>query len=638
MFGQPEVFVSLHNPTGLRLFGYRMPPSNVTAPDIGRFGTILDVGNLEFNSAAVTGDLFGGILATERPQVRIVFRNEENQWGLWAGQEVVLHQAMGIHLWYGDTHLFQDFMGEIVNFDPTKDECMVEVGEGRLLYEMTKLARAEIYPRPKNPAALLPVVYGDFVSPGVNSPSEDAGGMTPCPCIDRDNNVFLVSDSRCFQAPGQFWINDTLQQEFTSSGARVYTYVPDEDYAGLGRRIAYVQFHGVVSGEVSCRVMGTIDDLNGLMISEPIHAIAHFLISKAGWTINDFDPFTHPQAQVAMQGRNYTVHWCFNADKTPKEWLAEYFKHYWVDTLITADAKLAFLVDQVPTPPERVLAFVDARDDLGGDEPERGVQCNIDARNLVNSVTVKGRARWTDMQSTGELTLKDEASIRLHQRTKEYLAELPGVRTTEHASSWIGQLNGRTTFLPTAIRLTLRHLRYPFLMPGTYMGFSWRQAPSGVVGGWSKDRPAIMKIRNASRQYPNPYTGRSAEMQLDAIFTGQLYRRSTYSRMVDNFGTLHHVYVNEAGTLSTDPGIPAMDALNATPWRWISRQAPNSTTYYLHLERNADGSGLHMEISDASPGGAGSSDATLEWVNRFYQGYRIRVSDPPIPQIIVTTF
>lgn len=617
------------------MFGYRKPPDFITAPDIGRYGTLLDIAPFEINAAPITGDLFGGITTAERPVMRAVFNNQDGFWSRLAGSETLLSQAMEAILYYGGSSLYHYFRGEILNYEPDKDEFMVEWGEGRILYNPIKLRRAEVYPKPRNPADLLPMVYGDFLSPGVNSAAEDAGGATPAICINTETRDFLVSDSRCDSTPPLVYVGDTLQAEFTPSGDRVYEWRPDEDYGALGRRIAYLRFNVNVDGEVSVRIRGTINDQTGQMISDPIETLQHFLITQGGWQASDFDPYSIVPTQQDLAARSYSTHWCFLEDRSAKEWIVEFMKHYWLDTIITARSQLAFLFDSIPPAPERVLTTIRVHADLGGDDPEKGITCVIDGRNLVNAITIKGRRKWHTGESMGEMTIEDLASIRLHQR-RDYIADLPGVRTIEHATSWAAQLNGRTTFKPTAIGLEIRHLFYPFLMPGMYVALVWRYAPWPDVGGWQETFPGILKIRNVRVQFPNPHTGRPAQMGLDTIYTGYHYRRTTYGHMIDNNGQTIYAYVNEAGTFSGDPGIPHLDALNTTPWRYLQRQSPDGTTWYVYPQTNAAGQGLQFVISTTSPGGVGSADPEMGFVNRHYQTWRIRVSNAG--QLITTIF
>jgi hypothetical protein len=637
MVDDPEVFVALHNPTGLRLFGYRQPPDYITAPDRGRFSTLLDIDPIEFNSAPLTGDLFGGAMAVERPQTRCTFSNLDGFWSVLAGSEVLLHQAMAIHLFYAQQQMHEFFRGEVLAFYPEKDTCVVEFGEGGALYDTIKLLRADRFPRPRNRADILPVVYGRFIGAGVNTDNEDSGGATPAVCVDIDRNIYLLSATRCDATPPQVYVNNTPQAATTSTGEPIYTYYPDADFFGDGYRAAYLEFHLNVSGDVSVRMNGTIDGATGLLITNPIVALQHFLTNFAQWAITDFDPYTTLRTQQQLEIKGYTVHWCFNQDRNAKEWLVDFFRHYWVSHFVTANATLGLSYDQIPTPPEAILAYLDARKDFGGDDPERAVRPLVDSRNLTNHITLKARGQWHTGDFTGEIVVEDQASIRMHGgRPKKYIAELPGIRTVDHAVGWISQLQNRTTFLPTEIEMTIRHLGYPFLLPSAYHTLAWRYALSGVEGGWGETTPGIMLVRNSRIVLPNPYTGRHGEMTIRSIYTGSQFRRTTYAVLVDNLGTPWYLYVNTAGVLSLDPGIPAMDPLNTTPWRFISRVSPDTTTWYIYPQVNDDGTGLELQISDTSPGGTGSADQTMEFITRWYQSYKVRVGDGGI--LITTMF
>jgi hypothetical protein len=343
------------------------------------------------------------------------------------------------------------------------------------------LPLASRYQFPDDAAQLLPRSYGDFLSPEVIHPDAEDGGFLPAVLIDRTNWVFCLNDWPIPASPApRIFASDTEQE------LPVYTFYPAIDYESLGKPIAAVQFNtDPGTRAISWRGYGTAGT-DGLLIDNPLLALYDAFAAYGGWTLDDFDLATSFATFRTLQALGAQMRWSFWAQRTYREWLTEILRCYLTNFWETSAGKLAMVLDRgilgLPVP---VLNTIDAAIDLEGTEDD--VEYEVDESNIVNTLTVKRRLKWTTNQYTEEPTVDHRPSVGLYGPLRDEV-ELPALYTDVHGQIWVQAYFARYGYLPAVIRFSVRGLGYATALPGTYLGFLWS------IPGWTDQARLVMVL------------------------------------------------------------------------------------------------------------------------------------------------
>jgi hypothetical protein len=343
-----------------------------------------------------------------------------------------------------------------------------------------QLATAGRYSYAADSAAILPRVYGDFFSSQAIPPDSDDGGFLPAIQIDRTSWVFCLNDAPILSSPApQIYIGDQLQEP------HVYLFAPSIDYEGRGHAIAAIQFLvSPGSDQVSWRGYGTVDA--GVVIDNPLSALYDAFRTYGNWTLNDFDLATSYATFRTLTELGAGFSWCFWAQKTYREWLTEILRCYHTNYWETSEGKLAMVLDRsLLGLSVSVLNTIDAQTDLVGTEDD--VEFEVDEANIMNTLTVKRRYKWTSNEYTDEPTVDFRPSVGLYGILRGEI-ELPAVYTDTHGIIWVTAFFHRYGFLPAIVRFLVRGLGYATALPGTEVGFVWPWM------GWTQAR--LLRVLN----------------------------------------------------------------------------------------------------------------------------------------------
>ena len=155
--------------------------------------------------------------------------------------------------------------------------------------------------------------------------------------------------------------------------------------------------------------------------------------------------------------------WCFWQQRTYREWLNEILRCYHTDYCQPPLGSSRFSwIRAILGLPVPVLSTIDADTDLDGTADE--VEFEVDQQNIVNTLTVKRRRKWTDMEYTDTPTIAFPASVNLYGPLRGEV-ELPACYTDVHGLAWVQAFFLRYGFLPAIVRFTVRTLGPPHGSP-----------------------------------------------------------------------------------------------------------------------------------------------------------------------------
>lgn len=350
------------------------------------------------------------------------------------------------------------------------------------------LPTAGRYAFPADASAPLPRVYGDFLDPLVMPADAEDGGLLPAVMIDITNWIFCLNTGPVpASPPPHIYVGDQRQDATTIKGDPVYLFSPAADFEGQGI-IAGVQFLvNPGTSNISWRGLGTTLGVGGPLITNPIQGFFDAFAAMGGWTLDDFDLPICYETLRTLETLGVDFHWVFwQQHRTYREWLTEILRCYHVDLAQTMAGKLALQLDKpILGLPTTVLHTLDARTDLAGTEDD--VEWSCDEVNIVNTLTVKRRLKWTTNEYTDSPTVDYQPSVNLYGALRDDV-ELPACYQDTHGLRWVQAFFQRYSFLPALVRFTVRGLGYLPCLPGTYLGFicPWL--------GWTE--PRLLKVLN----------------------------------------------------------------------------------------------------------------------------------------------
>jgi hypothetical protein len=490
-----------------------------------------------------------------------------------------------------------------------------------------ELQSAKKYPRAADPGALLPIVFGDFLSSDASSSASAFGGATPAVCIDVDNWVFCVNALPSDPSPPLVFVEQVLQ------APSVYTYTPAVDYGAVSAIIAIIQFTVNPGGrQISVRMRGTVNN-EGQLITNPIDAIQIAFTEVGTWELGDFDRTSIPEARRAADWLGYPIHWCFVENRSYKEWLTEILINYFGNHFLTPDGHLGIVIELSTIPaPEALLADLDARvhiDAQGAGDPDDAITYELDAKNLVQKAILRYQYQWHTGEYTQEKVYTDARSLSRYSEglvsAKEFT--LPGVRLETHADQWAAQLFGRYAIDPATVTFAVRSLRYLHLTPPSYITLTWAYGPNRAQPGWSR---RILKILNTTYQLPS-LANLVPRIELECFDTRIEALDPTFLWLKDQAHNTWFLFVREEGAFTLDQhGAPGVAINPGGAYYWLQRQSPNGTTFYIYP--SIEGS---LIVQDTQPPVGTGTASRILLVDRRYVTWDLYASDPPVPSIVL---
>jgi hypothetical protein len=495
------------------------------------------------------------------------------------------------------------------------------------LNDLLPLKTCSVYANPGDHGAFIPVVCGDFLSPGVNSSDPAAGGAIPAVLIDVPTWTYALNSGRSALDAPDIYVEDVKQNP------SVYTYNATDDFQGQGI-ITTLTFNTDPAGrQISWRGKGLVDG-TGTLITNPISALEQVFTTSGNWLSSDFDPFTIPHARRRCEGYGYTMHWVFNESRTYREWLTDIMPHYFGDLLETDQGKLALVLDEVTSvDPSRIVAYLNAMTDVDDETPENAVEWDLDFRNLCNVLTLRYQYSWSRAEFLASQTFRHERSIRYYGETPVKEMLLPGIRTLQHATQWSGLFFARYALLPAMVRFPLKTTRYLSAMPSNYVTLTWRWGPEATGMGW-QDR--LLKVLNTTFDVENHRT------ELECFDTGLDFRPASYAVLQDVEATSWYLSVSDEGLFQLALTNPGQARVNNSTWSWIRLVSPLGVTWYVRpvFTGVAIGSfiiGTHhigefsvgWSLEASQPSGTGTTEPVI-LTSRSGQTWRLVISDAPV--------
>lgn len=124
-----EDIISFGFQSGMYLFGYKVPSATVTADAIGRFATLLSIGDLNITSSPLGFDLIASIGASEIPRLVMTFDNSNREWSKLLAREPILLAPVVLWKYYGGSNLRKVFGGQVTRIVLRGRLVEVEAGE-----------------------------------------------------------------------------------------------------------------------------------------------------------------------------------------------------------------------------------------------------------------------------------------------------------------------------------------------------------------------------------------------------------------------------------------------------------------------------------------------------------------------------
>src|SRR5262245_4499624 len=194
------------------------------------------------------------------------------------------------------------------------------------LTELLLLPRAGRYQFPSDPAALLPIVWGDFVSPETRGGAEDLGGCLPTVLINRNEWIFLLSDSTISSEPIEvYYQRNAPFGDLVDSSLYTRLQGATGNIAGQGF-VSAIRFGqtgpNISDGVISWRGKGSLDPANQL-VRDPLDMVRRMFTVRGTWLDSDFDQASLTRSAGLTEAYGLPLHWIFDQDKTYGQWLTE---------------------------------------------------------------------------------------------------------------------------------------------------------------------------------------------------------------------------------------------------------------------------------------------------------------------------
>lgn len=332
------------------------------------------------------------------------------------------------------------------------------------------LPRAGLYADPGDQAALLPVVYGDFLTGGIR-------GAVPATQIDREHWVYCAAFHPVMEI-AKVYVNDVEQlADFT---ARV-----SHNYQGRGR-IATITFTQQPDGPVSWAGRGIADSTGTALMENVIDQVMHLLATWGGFDPDiHFDEGSRATAWAAVEALGYKTAFVVYDEQVTQDWITEMLFNvmgYW---RVNGREQIEFAIDSGGhefLASDIAASIVAARDCVDGDD---GVRLTLDRRYLVNYLTAYYLWSYASQAPATRVALTDALSLNAYGKIPKTVT-LRGLRRAEDVETWATILferqSGRTRIEGSQVAFTLVNGRAANLTTGDLIAVSWPYGPTREGG------------------------------------------------------------------------------------------------------------------------------------------------------------
>lgn len=483
------------------------------------------------------------------------------------------------------------------------------------------LATASRYANPLNPADKLPVVFGDFIDATTRLPQE-LGGCLPTVLIDTQHWIYLLSDSTIADEPIEVYA-----QQNTEFGELVppdlYTILRT-DVEGTGTVISAIQFISTGPSptpyRISWRGKGSVYPPS-ILINDPVSMIQAMFTIRGNWLPTDFDAQSITQSIGIAAAYHIPVHWVFQEDQSYGQILTDVFENYLADISLNSDGQLRITYNLWPMVPinrnEIAQPYLDAKQDVAGDDPEDAVTYRLAQENLVNEVVIRARHNWVTNEQAVEYTFAEPRSQNAYHSRKVRNFTLKGIRILEHGTSWIQLFLSPLHEMPAIVTIPLKALLPYFHMHrGSFIALTWSAGPDVLGRGWDK---RILRVLETPINYLEQTLGlRCFDTGLSVVPPSAVPFRAQND-------SLWYLLVNpESGALQFVSTLPFPWISSGAERHWVTRVTPAGATIWVHPSNTGA-----LTTALSQPGVGTGNSGVIDMVDWYFRHIDVVVDNTP---------
>jgi hypothetical protein len=353
------------------------------------------------------------------------------------------------------------------------------------------LVRAGRYTSPADGAAIVPEVYGSFLTGGV-------AGAVPAVQIDTVTFVYAAA-AHAVGSITAVYIGDVevtigvhvtvnLANDFQSQGV-IATLTFIEQPAGV------VSWRGEGKQESAATITNAISQLKDLLTTR-----AQSVGAALDETL-DYDVSMRERARSDVEAFGYQTAFVIEDEREAGEWITEILFNVLGHWFIRGDNKLCLYIERAPVinDTDVYAHLIAARDVVNGDY---GVTMSGDFQHLVNAVTADYLWSWTLGQALSRLvTPQAEVSFNAHGEVRKNIT-LRGHRVQAHVETWCDALFARQDFRTRVegaiVSFTVEGNVLARATEGDYIALTWFYGPTRDDGeGYVNEVLRIITLRHA---------------------------------------------------------------------------------------------------------------------------------------------
>lgn len=335
------------------------------------------------------------------------------------------------------------------------------------LDQLITVPRASDYPTAERPAAVLPIVYGDWTGNGRT-------GLIPCTQIDTTTGVYTPASHPVTVVKVFRGDKEVDESEYSLAAA--------QNYAGAGRLITTIRFFEAQEDPISVTCTGLTDGLD-VLIDNPYEARLHFLRTYGDVQDSDLDVGSFSEAATRCTSLGYTFRAFIDSDKDIKSILSTWDQDVLGSYRVRSDGRLRVQVltaEEVDVFRSQAVIEVGVHC-LGGEDGATYIQ---DRENILNTSTFQ--YAYNPVKREYDQVAQDQRSnksVNLYgERREDY--DLSTVLTETHVTALkdqVFQLFDGVTRDVWVAQLRLKSFEWPNLEPFDYVILTDRLGP--YLGG-----------------------------------------------------------------------------------------------------------------------------------------------------------
>jgi hypothetical protein len=318
----------------------------------------------------------------------------------------------------GSQQFVSSLQGLSIGTEETPPPPPAPTGHWWSLAETKARTRAgDRYAYPRDPAAPLPIVYGNMAENAIY-------GAWEAPCIDTNSHTYMIGDHAVLSVERgnsfKFFDKDNLEVE--TGNYSVHPSYMDE----LGNTISYAAFGADMESRepLTVRCKGKVNS-GGTLIENPIEIAEDMLVSYCAAQAADFNATTVARARQYAAGQNYRAAGVIKEDAAPGAILSQllscFMASWWKDN--GGQLTFRFLHGSASVTEIEVCAFV-------GEAHLSGLEVEARLDNLAN--TIETRFAWNCSAGKFEKTdagasSADALSVSYYG-TRSKMMEMPWIR------------------------------------------------------------------------------------------------------------------------------------------------------------------------------------------------------------------